>query len=114
VRVRSINMRDGDAQCERNGCRSGHFVTVRNQQEQVGAHLTEKVAETERGKTNGLGHARVSVGTQQKFNAAVNFEAVLLDFLNGVAEFGGEMRAEGKDTQVNIAWVDRSRSGQYK
>ena len=87
-------MREGNAQ--RSGHRGGrqHFVAVGDEEQQVGAHLTEAIGQAQHGDADGLGHADVGVGTEQAFDAGGYGEAVLLDLRGGVAEFRREVRAE--------------------
>ena len=70
-------------------------------------------ARREDGDADGFGHAGIGVGTEQALDARLDGEAVALDFGDGVAEFGREMRAEGDDAEFDIGTcAASSRSGQ--
>ena len=98
----ALDVGDGNAQGERDGCGSEHLVAVGDQQQQVGAPGGKGVGQPEDGDADGLGHTGIGVGTKQALDARLDGESVAFDLGDSHAEFGREMRAEGKDTQVDF------------
>jgi hypothetical protein len=97
----AFDMGNGNAQSESGRCGRKHFVAVGDQQQQIGAPGGEGVGQAQDGEADGLGHARVSVGAEQALDAGLDRKTVALDFLDGQAELGREMRPEYEDAQLD-------------
>ena len=104
----AFDVGDWYAKSEGYGCGRQHFITVRNEKQQIGAHLAEAVGQAERRKAESFRHADVGVGAEEAFEAGVDVEAVFLDFGNGVAELGGEVGSERDELEVQLRIAQRA------
>ena len=98
----AFDVRDGDAQRQRDGRRRQHLVAVGDEEQQIGTHLAQAVGEPERRHADGFRHADVGVRTEQAFDARVDGKAGLLDFAAVLAEFRRQMRTDRDDRQVDL------------
>ena len=74
-----------------------------------GRQAVKVSASAEDGDADGFGHAGIGVGTEQALDARLDGESFALDFGDGVSEFGGEMRAEGNDSQFDFGMCSQVR-----
>ena len=98
----AFDVRDGNAQGERDAGGGEHLVAVGDEQEQVGAHLRERVGEAEDGEAHRLGHAGIGVGVEEALDARGDWESVAFDLADGVAELRREMRGHDDELQVDV------------
>src|SRR6202795_1611352 len=94
-----------NSECQRNGCRREHFIAVSDQEKQVRAHLSQEIAETQRGNANCLGHSHVAVRAQQAFDSSMDIETIFLNLLKCVTKFGRKVGPEGDDFQVHVTVI---------
>ncbi len=95
----AFDVRHGDAQGESDAGGGEHLVAVRDQQQQVGAYLRERVGKAKHGQPQGLGHADVGVRIEQALDARGNDETILFDLVDGVTEGRGEVRCKDNELQ---------------
>ncbi len=101
----AFDVGDGNAQRESNRCGRQHLIAVGDEQQQIGPPCRERVGQPEDGDADGLGHAGIGVGTEQALDARLDLHAgnaVALDLVERRAEFGREMRAQGKEAQLDL------------
>ena len=56
--------------------RRQHLVTVRDEQQQVGAHLAQAIGQAEGRNPDGLGHADIAIGTRGRHSIrAIDLQA---------------------------------------
>ncbi len=96
----AFDVRDGNTKGERYRCGREHFVTVGDQEQQIGTHAAENVCEAERGYADGFGHADVGVRVQETFDAGCDGKFITLDFLCGRSKGRGEVRAHDDELEV--------------
>ncbi len=97
----TLDVGDGDTQGKGDGGGREHLVAVGDEQEEVGAQISEQVGKAEHGDADGLGHSDVGVGAEKAFDAPGDGEAVMFDLLHGRTEGRGEMRAHGDELEVD-------------
>src|SRR5260370_42481520 len=66
--VAAFNMNNGNAQGQGNRRRSQHFVTVCDQEKQVGAEPGKIIGKAKSRTANSFSHTNIAIGTQQTFN----------------------------------------------
>ena len=89
----TLDVSDGNAQGESDGCRREHLIAVGDQQQHIGTPGGEGVSQAEDGDADGLGHAGIGVGAEQALDARLDGKAVALDLVDGRAKIRREMRA---------------------
>jgi hypothetical protein len=83
----ALDVSYGNPQRQSHRRRSQHFVTISDQQKQVRPHLPEQIRQSQRGDADRLSHAHIGIRTEQTFDAGVDREAVIYNFLESIPEF---------------------------
>ncbi len=98
----AFNVGDGDAEGECDGGGREHLVAVSDEEQEVGAPGGERVGEAKCGEADGLGHSGVVIGAEEALDAGDDGETIAFDFTDGVAEFGGVVRAESEEAEFDF------------
>ena len=86
-------MGDRNPQRQRDACRRQHFVSIGDDQHQVGPVAGQYFGQPQRRQPYGFAHADIAVGTEQALDRFIDDKTLALDFVGGRAKFGRQVGA---------------------